>query len=164
MITERKRVVYRYPMVVKATAEDIFPLLCPVAEYDWISHWQCDVLYTGSGKAELGCVFATDFDDGYGREVWVVYHYEPLKKIAFVRGGEKRTMRYEISLAEEGGQTSLLWQQEVTALDDAGDALIQNKGEQRFSSQMALLEKQLCHYLEYGKALNLHSMDLKTGE
>lgn len=58
-ITERTRVHFRQPQHVSAEPEAIFPLLCPVREFDWIPTWDCDLVYTGSGIAEEGCVFRT---------------------------------------------------------------------------------------------------------
>ena len=56
-----------YVMDVHAPVEEIFPLLCPVREYDWIPGWGCDVQFTESGVAEDLCVFSTDTSD-FGKE------------------------------------------------------------------------------------------------
>ena len=59
-IRTRKRVQFSHPQLVKAKPEEIFPLLCPVREYDWIPEWDCTMVYSESGIAERGCVFQTD--------------------------------------------------------------------------------------------------------
>ncbi|MGI9537489.1 MAG: hypothetical protein ACR2PB_10480, partial [Desulfocapsaceae bacterium] len=59
-----------YQTQLNSTPEKVFPLLCPVREYEWIPQWQCEMIYSRSGVAELGCVFSTDFKDSFGREVW----------------------------------------------------------------------------------------------
>ena len=46
---------------VPATPDRVFPLLCPVREYEWIPGWECDVLHSVSGVAEEDCVFRTRF-------------------------------------------------------------------------------------------------------
>jgi hypothetical protein len=64
-------------MRLDAPPDRIFPLLCPVREYDWIPTWSCDMIYSESGVAENDCVFATAFPEEGPRESWVVVRYEP---------------------------------------------------------------------------------------
>lgn len=152
-MTEGKRVVLEFTMRIAASSRDIFPLLCPVAEYQWVPHWQCEMHFSRSGKAELGCVFSTDFGDDFGREVWVVSHFETERNITFVRSGGRRTTRYEIILSADGDSTNILWRQEMTALDEAGEQLLGACSEKKYFEQMTHLEKLLSHYLKTGKAL-----------
>lgn len=54
--------------------ERIFPLLCPVLEYDWVPGWECELVYTESGVAESGAVFRTERERDGGLDTWVVSH------------------------------------------------------------------------------------------
>ena len=146
----RQRLNLEHVIHTSESAEKVFPLLCPVREHEWIPHWSCEILYTSSGYAELGCTFITDFKDLFGRETWVVCIYEPNKRIGFVRTGEKRTTRYTITLNEEERGVALLWQQEITSLNQAADELVAEHGPQLFRKQMVMLEKLLNHYLNHG--------------
>lgn len=152
----RKRVVCEYEHYLEAKCDEVFPLLCPVREYEWIPQWTCDMVFTESGIAELGCVFATDYGDQFGRETWVVFCYTPAEKIGFVRTGKHRTTRYEIFLASLGEGTIIRWQQEITALDDLGDILVVEYDQQRFEELMVPLNQMLAHYLEKGHPLELN--------
>lgn len=152
----RKRNVYSYEQLLDSEPEQIFPLLCPVREYEWIPQWHCDMIYSQSGVAELGCVFTTDFGDEFGHEVWVVCTYVPLEKIGFVRTGKQRTSRYDITLQPSEGGTRICWRQEITALDPSGDGLLEKLTQQRFDQLMKPLNKMLAHYLETGKQLPLN--------
>ena len=145
-----KRIVREYKTSIKARPEQIFPLLCPVREYDWIPQWQCTMIYSRSGVAELGCVFQTDFGDIYGAETWVVSHYEPDQKISFVRTGKIRTTRYEVALSSEDGATSIQWRQEITGLTKEGDDAIESYTDEEFKKIMVPLNKMLAHYLKTG--------------
>lgn len=136
-----------YRMEVKAPAGQVFPLLCPVREYEWIPHWSCRLIYSESGYAEAGCVFQTDSGAEYGVETWVVSHYENNAKIAFVRTGSRRTTRYEITLTPTENATTLLWRQEITGLDDIGNELVTASSEQEFQTMMESLEQLLIQYL-----------------
>lgn len=143
MKSERKRIVLSHEMVIGSSAENVFPLLCPVREYEWIPGWHCELVYTDSGIVEQGCVFATDFGDEFGREIWVVSSYEPFHTICFIRTGKRRTTRYLITVSDKENGSKLTWCQEMTALDERGDALIENTVSNVFKRQMAMLEKLL---------------------
>ena len=156
MKNTRQRLNLEYVMRTRESVEKVFPLLCPVREYEWIPHWSCEILYTSSGYAELGCAFTTDFKDVFGKETWVVSIYEPNKRIVFVRTGERRSTRYAITLNEEEGGVALLWQHEMTSLNPAADELVAEHGAHLFRKQMVLLEKQLNHYLNHG---TIYSID-----
>lgn len=150
------RVVREYRMTQQATPAQVFPLLCPVREYDWIPHWRCELLYSLSGFAELGCVFKTDFGDQWGPEIWVVSHYRPAEGISFVRTGAMRTTRYEITLAGDRPGTAvtpvthLTWRQEVTGLNIEGNRLVAAASAGEFRAMMAALDRMLGHYLATG--------------
>ena len=60
------RIDRQFQTRLTAPPERVFPLLCPIKEYDWIPQWRCEMIYSKSGVAELGCVFKTDFGDAYG--------------------------------------------------------------------------------------------------
>ncbi|XXJ18349.1 SRPBCC family protein [Desulfovibrio caledoniensis] len=133
-------------MFLDHRAEAIWPLLCPVREYDWIAHWRCEVLRSESGVNELGCVFRTDFPD-HGPEVWLTSRYEPCERLEFVRTGPDRVIHFVIGISPEGGGTRLTWTHHVTALTEAGNDGLAGKPE-TFAAQTALLERMLGHYLD----------------
>ncbi|WP_136809195.1 hypothetical protein [Desulfosediminicola flagellatus] len=152
-LENRKRKSYEYIMKLEALPQEIFPLLCPVREYDWIPGWQCTLLYSKSGFAELGCVFKTDYDERFGDEIWVVSEYVPDTKITFVRTGNLRTTRYEITLKTEETLTTLNWMQEITALNNEGDKAVLGYDENEYKTMMESLYQMLNHYLKTGSAL-----------
>lgn len=155
MQKEKKyRVIREFQTVLPAEVERVFPLLCPVREYDWIPYWRCKVMYSESGLAELGCVFQTDFEDRYGLETWTVTHYQPNEKISFVRTGEIRTTRYEIRLNPEDNVTNICWRQEITALTSKGVDLLTASSEDEFMSMMESINNMLAHYLKTGTMLS----------
>ena len=81
--TNAVRRVHEANLTISGTPEQVFPLLCPVREYDWIEDWDCVMVFSTSGIAELGCIFRTNRGDG--DEVWTVSRYEPGRVIGFVR-------------------------------------------------------------------------------
>lgn len=149
------RIDRQFQTRLTAPPERVFPLLCPIKEYDWIPQWRCEMIYSKSGVAELGCVFKTDFGDAYGAEVWVTSHYEPHRKIAFVRTGLMRSTRYEIEVQPEGNGSIITWRQEFTSLNQAGSDLLESFSQANFEAVMAPLNKMLEYYLSHGTALDI---------
>ena len=39
--------------------DEVFPLLCPVRERDWLDGWEFRMIHSSSGLIEKDCVFAT---------------------------------------------------------------------------------------------------------
>ena len=153
--TERTHVQVSHPMSCSAPPEEVFPLLCPLRELDWVPGWECELVYTESGVAEEGCIFRTDRPADGGLDTWVVSRYEPDRRISFVRVNPLRAILYDIALAAspEGG-TSLVWSQEITALEPAGDALVKGQTQAAFASMIESIERMLEHYLATGTVLS----------
>ena len=140
-------------MHLKGTPERVFPLLCPVREYEWIETWQGRLVYSDSGVAEDNCIFKTDLP-GQGEDVWVVSRYEPCRAIEFVRFGGERVMRYNIALRSAGGDsTEARWTQILTGLSEAGNRHVEGYANRAFHERMADLEHMLNHYLTTGQML-----------
>lgn len=147
----RKR--WRDVMQIDALPAQVFPLLCPVREYEWIESWRCEVLYSKSGVAEEGCVFRTSFDND-GEMTWIVSRYEAPWKIEFscvVPGSH--TMRLMLELSAHGMGTTLVWTREFTATDPAGERWVAAYTGARHQAMMEMLERTLKHYLSAGTML-----------
>lgn len=154
-MTEFKAVrrVFEAKMRLNATPEEVFPLLCPVREYNWIPHWKCEMVWSDSGVAEDDCVFRTWFPGRGGKETWVVCRYEFGETIEFVRFNSSLTVRYRIRLTEEEGATRAHWSQLQTGLDEMGNSIIENTTPEAYASRMKSLESMLDHYLSTGEML-----------
>ena len=122
------RMVVDFESEHRAPREVVFPLLCPVREYDWIEDWRCQVLYSDSGVAEDDCLFVTDFD---GRSTWVVTAYEPPARIEFCIFNEREVVaRLKIRLeAAEGGGCRLRWRRIYTRTSSSDSSMGQPTGD-----------------------------------
>lgn len=141
------------------SVEEIWPLLCPVREYDWIEVWDCDLLHSESGYNELGCVFQTEFPTEGDRETWVTSRFDPMERIEFVRTNSWRVIRMTIELEPGDGVTSLTWRHHVTPLCDEGREYVKAKPD-AFGKQMVMLEIMLGHYLETGQQIQGEDLGL----
>lgn len=111
--------------IVHVAPDRLFPLLCPVREYDWIPDWRCDLVYSGSGVVEQDCIFITQFKDE-GPSVWITTLHDPAtRRVAFVRviSGKGMLKKLDIQVQEaEGGNSRLLWRESFTGLSKEGNA------------------------------------------
>ncbi|MBZ5536455.1 MAG: hypothetical protein LAO31_10905 [Acidobacteriia bacterium] len=151
-----KRIRLSYTQKYEAPPSQVFPLLCPTREYDWIETWRCHLVYSDSGYAEENCIFTTDFPEDGGDETWVVIAYEPDRTIQFVRIGAIKVIRYNITLRDHSdGSSSAEWEQIITALNEEGNRFIESLSQERYATEKKILESLLNHYLKTGERLSL---------
>ncbi len=108
---------------VAASADALFPLLCPVREYDWIDGWSCRLVHTASGLVEPGCVFITDRPEPEGATTWVTTLHDPAaRRVAFVRVTPGRRVVLMALRVEPLGPARCRWHFEyrLTGLDEIG--------------------------------------------
>ncbi len=136
-------------MHASAAPDKVFPLLCPVREYEWIETWKCEMIHSRSGFAELDCVFKTRHGDV--EDVWTVSRYKPNELIEFVVSSVFRVMRYRFTLIPDGeGGTKVEIAQTATALSKAAEEHIEDP---HFDLHMKTLEVMLNHYLRTGRMI-----------
>jgi hypothetical protein len=139
---------------VSAPAKDVFPLLCPVREYEWIPSWVCTMAYSKSGAAELDAVFQTT---GPLRKkiVWALITYEPNRFVEYLMvSGRDMVVRLSIALVEDGGRTTITWRMLFTGTSLVGRKLLSTAfTEEKYGEMLSGREKELRHFLETGAML-----------
>ena len=148
----RKKLSYR--QLNQAGPADVFPLLCPVREKEWIDGWEYTLVYSVSGVAEKGCVFTTTVD--HKTTTWYVTEYDPAAyRISFVRmTPDFMVVQIDISLSEAAnGCTQADISYEYTALSAEGMDWIKEQAEAAFKNAMQYWEKAINHYLATGTLL-----------
>jgi hypothetical protein len=151
-MTQSKRVKKEFVFEVAAPPEQVFPLLCPVRERDWIAGWQADMVYSDSGLAEDHAVFTTDFPDR-GRGTWVVSHYDPQRfEIGFtVFYPDACVERLDVQLAPRGpGSTRTRWTRTYTALSETGLRYLERNTGEALEARMDGLRAALQKYCAPG--------------
>ncbi|RPJ56702.1 MAG: hypothetical protein EHM23_22825 [Acidobacteria bacterium] len=132
-----RRHVTDWTSELEAQPEEVFPLLCPVREYEWLEGWKCEMIYSESGVAEANCIFETKFRGESA--TWAVSRYEPPKRIEFVVVTPQiQVCRLDISLEPSEKGTRLRWVRIFTGLSDRGNETIDSW---KTSSDQALSEK-----------------------
>jgi len=142
-------------MLVPATCEQVFPLLCPVREFEWLPYWNSQLLYSESGLAEADCVFKTDLPER-GEMIWVVTRYDPPRAIQYtVFKPDSHVWNLEILLtALEASQSRLTWRHTFTGLTAAGNDYLTNYTDEKHQLHLSRIERSLVHFLSTGRMIN----------
>ncbi len=153
MESARLRRAGEYGWQVAAAPETVFPLLCPVREYDWIDGWRAETLHPASGLAELDCVFTTAPLPDVGPEIWTCTRHEPPRRVDYVRVGRHTVMRLQLTLEPAGQETALAARLVVSALSPDGDAMVAGLGDNPAVRLWTPCFLMLDHFLRTGTRL-----------
>lgn len=148
LTTNAVRLVFDTTIALSGTPEEVFPLLCPVREYDWIPDWSCTMIHSTSGVAELGCVFTRE-----GGEAWITTRYEPPARIdyAILAPNVVRTLGFVLTATSEG--TTAAVRSTATALRQEGAADVLGWTADDQQRMWTLREAQINHLLRTGTML-----------
>ncbi|MBI9083268.1 MAG: hypothetical protein JEZ11_06680 [Desulfobacterales bacterium] len=150
-----KRAVWKYTQTIEAGPSDVFPLLCPVREAEWLDGWRYKMIYSQSGVAEAGCVFTTP-GQGEADTVWVISRHDQEKlRVEFARfTPENRVCTLGIQVEDAGPKRSFVHIAYVyTGISDAGNRFIDGFTEERFLSAVRFWEDAMNHFLKTGEKL-----------
>jgi hypothetical protein len=165
-ISKPRRIKHSFTQSIKGTPEQVFPLLCPVRETDWIPGWTTDWVISNSGLAEQNCVFQTPPRPGAGgtASIWVITHHdrEAYEVEMFKVTPEFTVGKLQISLSAQGKTgTNATIAYEFTSLGPLGDTYLETYTAQWYEKFMQVWERQMNHYLETGEIIP--DPDLQSG-
>ena len=104
---------------VAAPAAEVFPLLCPVREHEWIPDWSC-----------------VDYDP-------------PTRIDFLLTFGAKACVRLELELADDGDGCDFSWTMRFTAASRLMSALLRRRmSEKSFADMAADRKRQLADYFK----------------
>jgi len=146
---------FSYNQINTGKIKEVFPLLCPVRERDWIDGWDCKMIHSISGLIEKNCVFTTQFEKNV-ETIWHVIQYDKKNyTIEFLRvTPNENTVRINIQLEKIDKQTtksSISYM--FTILNEKEIVTKMNEVEQSFLDSMTYWEKAINYYLTTGKML-----------
>lgn len=154
-----RRVKHSYTQSINGTPEQVFPLLCPVRETDWIPGWTTDWVISDSGLAEKNCIFQTPPRPGADEaaSIWVVTRHDPDNfEVEMIKVTPAFTVGHlQISLAAQGktGANATI-AYEFTSLGPRGDKYLESFTLQSYETFMQVWERQMNHYLETGELIS----------
>ena len=155
---------FTYEISTEAPAAEVFPLLDPVRENDWVPGWKSftTMIWSESGFGELGAVFQTA-PGGTEPQTWVVTEYAPNDRVAFVRWGTDVITRLTIDVRDVDGKAKLTWTENQVALTDAGAAQVNARTQADYDAQTAGLEAMLNYYLLTGELIDQETLAAHVG-
>jgi hypothetical protein len=161
-----RRIKHSFTQSIKGTPGQVFPLLCPVREADWIPGWTTDWVISDSGVAEKDCIFQTPPRPGAGgaASIWVITRHDAdaFEVEMFKVTPEFTVGKLQISLSAQGeAGTSATIAYEFTSLGSLGDTFLEGFTAQWYEEFMQVWEEQMNHYLETGELTP--TPDLQSG-
>ena len=154
----RAPLVRTYVQRIDASPEAVFPLLCPVREGEWLEGWadSCELIWSASGLAELGCVFRTTEPDG-PETIWIITEHDPDRGvIVFARitpGIAASTLRIAVGPSEDGASVVAI-RYTVVPTSRAGEAYVAARYDRHdHSDSVVWWERSMNHYLKTGQLL-----------
>ena len=152
-IVKPHRVTRRYTQQLNGRPNQVFPLLCPVRESEWVSGWHPRLVATESGVAELDCIFVTPA--GPQEAIWVITRHEPanhlIEIIKVIPGIVVGKIVIQVKDAPGGSRADISYG--FTALGSDGDRVVKEFTQAHFDEFMLTWETELNHYLATGEKL-----------
>jgi hypothetical protein len=160
---KNRRVYCTHATEIHAPAGKVFTLLCPVAEYEWIDGWGCNLVFTKSGTNEEGCIFTEGImgpvlAGSPASSTWLTNRYDEenhhIEFVIFVH--DKAVVRYDVTLTDrDNGLTCVEMKFEITAMNDEIGRLSDEEIRARLMGIVDFLAKALKHYCETGEMLKV---------
>jgi hypothetical protein len=149
-----ERFIYKREIVLKSTKEIVFPLLCPVREYEWFNDWKCTMVYSESGVAENNNIFYVKRGFPlFKKQVFHVVKYEPNENITFlifINGVATILFGADLEqLSSDSCKMTVFY--EATGISRFGNFFLRNVGKKEMEANTNNIEKDLVYWLENNK-------------
>ena len=152
-IVKPRRVTRSYTQSLIAGPDEVFPLLCPVREAEWVNGWHPRVVITKSGLAEPDCVFVTAA--GPQDAIWLMTEHDPrhhrLEIIKVIPGIVVGRIKIQLAAVDDGSVAKISYS--FTSLGQDGDRVVREFTQEHFDDFMTTWEAELNHFLATGERL-----------
>jgi hypothetical protein len=138
-------------LILNARAEDVFPLLCPTLEYDWLNGWECTMYYSETGIAEKNCIFSRPIRFPFYKQLfYYTTEYIPNERIVFCVSMNKRFMMLmELDLEElSKQQCKLKMKYTLTGISKRGNKIVKIIYEKQLPAAVTNLEKDITYWID----------------
>lgn len=155
-IRKPSRIRHSYTQQIIAPPEQVFPLMCPVREADWVPGWAAGLVLTESGTAEHNCMFITP--DGDGEAIWIITRHdaENFETEMYKVAPGKTVGHIEIKvMADDEDCSKVEIAYSFTALSEEGEEFLKTFTQAWFDSFMQAWQTAMNHYLAAGECITL---------
>lgn len=147
------RATRTYTQHLLGTTQQVFPLLCPVREADWIDGWDPSLVVSSSGVAERDCVFTTH--SGPVDALWYITQHRAdagfVEMIKITPGVTACRLTIQLRALPKGSEAQVTYCH--TSLGIQGDAFVASFTEEYYRAFMQDWESRVNHYLSRGSML-----------
>lgn len=150
-----KRITRNYCQTINSTSDEIFPLLCPEREKEWLDGWDYKMIYSESGIAEEGAVFSTS-ENGEENTIWIITNHDKENYVVeFARvTTNSKASTLKIRVNQKDSKSSYVdITYTYTSLGEQGNKFIEDYVEKTFLKIMVFWEKSMNYFLETGNKL-----------
>jgi len=146
---------------ISAPVDVVFPLCCPVEEYEWIDGWKCEMIHCPHDRVEQGCVFneilSAPFLLGTAKDktTWTAVLHDPENhRLHFALDNAVSSSIYKIELTDDGkGGTGVRLDFTYRPTCEKGNRIARNNGEGKIRLMLSMISAMLKHYCENGEML-----------
>ena len=129
------------------SADDVFALMCPVAEYAWLPGWETDLIITDSGLVEEDCIFTTPAEGLTA--TWITTHHDLktrcLTMYKLVPNYAVTRLDIAVRARDEGTEACIVYTH--TALSDAAHGMIKAHTAEAYKETMESWQSHINNYL-----------------
>jgi hypothetical protein len=152
-IRQPNRVTHTYTQQLCRPPAEVFALLCPVREADWIDGWQPLAVLSKSGCAEPDCVFITDAEPHDA--IWYITRHEPerglIEMLKITPAVTACKLTIQLRDAPCGCEADVTYSH--TSLGPQGDVFVASFTAEFYVQFMREWEDRINHYLAHGACL-----------
>lgn len=146
---------------IHAPVDYVFPLVCPVMKYKWISGWKTKLVYCPNGKNEEGVIFKEKMSapfimgNAFSASTWkTLLHDAEYHKVHFLWDNKIATSIFKIEMYSMGvNQTRCYLKLNITPKNSKCEAILKHKGEYGVEFLLNRLSGRLKHFSEHCTAL-----------
>ncbi|MEO8195446.1 MAG: hypothetical protein ABI689_01860 [Thermoanaerobaculia bacterium] len=155
-IAPPRRASHAYVQHLVAGPAEVFPLLCPVREADWLDGWDPVEVWSRSGIAEVDCVFTTPASGGALEDaIWYITRHEPgngfVEMLKITPAVTACRLTIQLRAIDSGCEAEITYTH--TSLGPAGDHFVAGFTAEFYLRFMREWETRMNHYLATGELL-----------
>ena len=147
---------------IAAPVHEVFPLVCPVREYEWIREWKCKLIHCPNGKNEKDVVFKEKMSSPFlmgpfgGKTTWTTLLHDTTDyRIHFRWDNKISSSLYKIEMFPTGKDTTKCVLDLVLNIkNEKGMKTINDNTKYKIEFLIAGLGSMLKYYCESGNMLN----------
>lgn len=146
-VSKPVRASHSYTQHLIAPPAQVFPLLCPVREADWIEGWNPLSVWSESGVAEADCVFITESKPSAA--IWYVTRHEPengfVEMLKITPQVTACRLTIQLSATGKGSEARISYMH--TSLGPEGDVFVAGFTDEYYRQFMQDWESRMNRYL-----------------